>query len=142
MQFYRLMCSCATLVRQTCFDCFCCYNKTGSFVHILNLFNPLKISTVVVWGFFFNIYKIVLTIFLFFHLLQQMSFLFVILGLFKWRLSTSSTICPLVKAKTYCKTCWTQMDPENAKKRSKKPQQSAAMPRVAAQWCRRLTTDV
>lgn len=60
---------------------------------------------------------------------------------FKWRHSTSSTICPLVKAKTYCRTCWTQTDPENVM--TNKPQaQSVTMPRPIVQRCRRLTTDV
>lgn len=52
IQLWWLMISCATLSRQTCFDGFCYYNKIGSSGHILNLFNPPKISTVVV---FYNI---------------------------------------------------------------------------------------
>lgn len=125
---------------------FLLFEENWALGHInLNLFNPLKISTVVLC---FLIWKIRINYILtcFFHFLQIMSFLFVMLGSSKWHHSTSSTTCPLVKAKKYCKTCWTQMHPENVKSRNKKPPQSAAMPAVmpavAVQWCRRLTTDV
>lgn len=61
------MISSPKLLKQTCFDGFGYYIKTGSSGHILNLFNPPKISAVIV----FPWYDEVLTIF--FHVFSPVT---------------------------------------------------------------------
>lgn len=69
-----------------------------------------------------------------FHIFH-IKFLVLLLDSFKWHHCISSTICPLAKAKTYCKTCWTQMG-------NKKPPQSSVTATMAVQCHCRLMTDV